>query len=67
MRHTRLLRGIALAVGVAAVWPGRAKVGPPPAGFAAVKLTAEDGVTLAGWGYRWVAKCCWARPPRNPP
>lgn len=61
---TRALRGIALGLaillgllylglpagmGIAAVFPTRAKVGDPPVGFAEVTLQASDGVELHAW------------------
>jgi len=41
--------GFPVAMAVAAVWPTRAAVGAPPAGFSEVKLKASDGVDLAAW------------------
>jgi pimeloyl-ACP methyl ester carboxylesterase len=37
------------AAGIAAVWPGRDGVGPPPAGFQGVDLKTPDGVDLSAW------------------
>jgi len=60
----RLIRWIAIAVGslivalylllpigmgVAAIVPSRETVGSPPAGFEAVALHTDDGISLAGW------------------
>lgn len=60
----RLIRWIAIAIGsvmvalylllpigmgVAAIVPSRETVGSPPAGFEAVELRTDDGVSLAGW------------------
>ena len=41
--------GLPVAMGVAAVWPTRAGVGEPPAGFEAVSFQRADGVKLAAW------------------
>ena len=41
--------GFPVAMGVAAVWPSRASVGTPPAGFSAVSFERGDGTKLAGW------------------
>lgn len=41
--------GLPVAMAVAAVWPARAGVGAPPAGFREVVVTAADGVDLAAW------------------
>ena len=37
------------AMAVVAVYPHKDAVGAPPAGFEAVTLQTDDGVTLAGW------------------
>ncbi|MDZ4170233.1 MAG: alpha/beta fold hydrolase [Coriobacteriia bacterium] len=41
--------GLPAAMGIAAVWPSRASVGEPPAGFEAVTLERADGVEIAAW------------------
>jgi uncharacterized protein len=38
-----------IGAGVAAVIPGHATVGPPPAGFEAIELPTDDNISLAGW------------------
>jgi pimeloyl-ACP methyl ester carboxylesterase len=37
------------SMGVAAIFPGQASVGLPPAGFEAIPLKTSDGVALAAW------------------
>ncbi|HSK48205.1 MAG TPA: alpha/beta fold hydrolase, partial [Coriobacteriia bacterium] len=41
--------GLPTGMAIAAVWPSRAYVGEPPAGFREVPLTTEDGVELVAW------------------
>lgn len=38
-----------ITVGVAAVWPAKAEVGAPPAGFENITLITDDDVTLSAW------------------
>ena len=38
-----------VGIGVAATFPAKESVGPPPDGFEEIALKTDDGVTLAGW------------------